>query len=147
MLIDKTEILTLIPHQGSMCLLDGVTAWDDQSIVCTSTTHRDPDNPLRQHNNLAALHAVEYGAQATAIHGGLRARQAGRKAPAAFLAALKEIKLLTDVLDTVEAPLTVKATRLAGDTEHFIYSFWVSAAERLLAEGRVTVITRPESSQ
>ncbi|MEE4379437.1 MAG: hydroxymyristoyl-ACP dehydratase, partial [Candidatus Competibacteraceae bacterium] len=127
MLIDKAEILTLIPHQGTMCLLDGVTDWDDQSIVCTSSTHRDLDNPLRAQNSLAALHAVEYGAQATAIHGGLRARRAGRKAPAAFLAALKEIKLFTDVLDTVEAPLTIEATRLAGDTAHFIYSFRVSA--------------------
>ncbi|NJN46654.1 MAG: hydroxymyristoyl-ACP dehydratase [Candidatus Competibacteraceae bacterium] len=145
MLIDKAEILGLIPHQGTMCLLDGVIAWDDQSIVCTSSTHRDPDNPLRCQNSLAALHAVEYGAQATAIHGGLRARQAGQQAPSAFLAALKEIRLFTDALDTIEAPLTIEATRLAGDIAHFIYRFRVSAAGQLLAEGRVTVITRPES--
>jgi predicted hotdog family 3-hydroxylacyl-ACP dehydratase len=146
MLIDKTEILGLIPHQGTMCLLDGVTAWDDQSIVCTSSTHRDPDNPLRRQQGLAALHAVEYGAQATAVHGGLRARQAGQRAPSAYLAALRDIRLFVDALDAVEAPLSIEATRLAGDTGHFIYTFRVSAAQELLVEGRVTVITRPNAA-
>ncbi len=46
-LINKPEIRTLIPHSGLMCLLDSVTEWDDQSIICISNTHRDPANPLR----------------------------------------------------------------------------------------------------
>jgi len=45
--INKPEIRTLIPHSGLMCLLDSVTGWDDQSIICISNTHRDPANPLR----------------------------------------------------------------------------------------------------
>ncbi|MEZ5585121.1 MAG: hydroxymyristoyl-ACP dehydratase [Candidatus Competibacteraceae bacterium] len=146
MLIDKVGILELIPHRGTMCLLDGVTAWDDHSIFCTSSTHRGPDNPLRCQNSLAALHAIEYGAQATAIHGGLRARQAGQQAPPAYLAAMKEIRLFVDTLDSIETPLTVEANRLAGDTGHFIYAFRVSAAQQVLAEGRVIVMTRPNAT-
>ena len=72
--INKAEIRTLIPHSGLMCLLDEVTQWDDRSITCITNTHRDPANPLRRDGRLSALHAFEYGAQAAAVHGGLRAR-------------------------------------------------------------------------
>ena len=47
-LIDRSEIRTLIPHSGTMCLLDGVFCWDDDSIVCITNTHRDANNPLRR---------------------------------------------------------------------------------------------------
>jgi predicted hotdog family 3-hydroxylacyl-ACP dehydratase len=79
--INKAEIRALIPHSDLMCLLDEVFQWDDRSIVCGSNTHRDPANPLRRHGRLSAVHAFEYGAQAAAIHGGLRARAAGTVAP------------------------------------------------------------------
>ena len=75
--INKAEIRTLIPHSGLMCLLDEVTQWDDRSITCVTNTHRDPANPLRRDGRLSALHAFEYGAQAAAVHGGLRARSVG----------------------------------------------------------------------
>ncbi len=80
-MIDKSEIRKLIPHSGTMCLLDGVVRWDDESIVCITNTHRDANNPLRRDGQLSAAHALEYGAQAAAIHGGLRARAAGTTAP------------------------------------------------------------------
>src|SRR5205814_1511307 len=44
---EQFEIRSLIPHSGSMCLLERVLEWDDRSIVCASNTHRDPINPLR----------------------------------------------------------------------------------------------------
>ena len=44
-MIDKTEIESLIPHSGTMCLLDTVAAWDEQRIRCLTETHRDPANP------------------------------------------------------------------------------------------------------
>src|SRR6201982_1456603 len=88
MAIDKAEIRTLIPHSGLMCLLDEVTQWDEQSIVCVSNTHRDPENPLRRQGRLSAVHAFEYGAQAAAVHGGLRARAGGTAAPPGYLASL-----------------------------------------------------------
>ncbi|HYN38384.1 MAG TPA: hypothetical protein VES39_03940, partial [Rhodospirillales bacterium] len=61
MLIGRAELAMLIPHAGSMCLLDGVLAWDDLSITCIAHTHRVADNPLRQGGRLAGLNAVEYG--------------------------------------------------------------------------------------
>ena len=87
--INKSEIRKLIPHSGAMCLLDGVIQWDDESIVCVSNTHRDPSNPLRNNGQLSAVHALEYGAQAAAVHGGLRARSAGATAPPAKHAVMR----------------------------------------------------------
>jgi len=88
--INKAEIRTLIPHSGLMCLLDEVTQWDDQSIVCITNTHRDPVNPLRRKGRLSAVHAFEYGAQAAAVHGGLRARSVHTTAAPGYLAALRD---------------------------------------------------------
>jgi len=84
MYIPKSEIRTLIPHSGLMCLLDEVTQWDDRSIVSITNTHRDPANPLRRQGRLSAVHAFEYGAQAAAVHGGLRAHAAGMIAPPGY---------------------------------------------------------------
>src|SRR5947207_15898570 len=113
--IHNAEIRTLIPHSGSMCLLDSVTRWDDRSIVCVTNTHRDPANPLRRHGCLSVLHAFEYGAQAAAVHGGLRARSAGTIAAPGYLAALREGRLHVTRLDHIHLPLRIYATRLFCD--------------------------------
>ncbi len=140
--MDKAEIRTLIPHAGLMCLLDSVLDWDDQSIVCRSETHRDPANPLRRHGQLSALHAFEYGAQAAAVHGGLRARSVGAAAPPCYLAALRDAHLQVKRLDDIASPLEVRAQRLFGDTGNTIYECHVSAGNVHLADGRVTIMLR-----
>ena len=142
MRINKAEIRTLIPHSGLMCLLDEVTQWDDRSITCITNTHRDPANPLRRDGRLSALHAFEYGAQAAAVHGGLRARLVNTLAPPGYLAALRDARLHATQLDVIESPLQVRALRLFGDGVNCVYECYVSAADRLLAEGRVTIVQR-----
>jgi len=140
--INKTEIRTLIPHSGLMCVLDTVTEWDDRSIVCISNTHRDPANPLRRGGRLSALHAFEYGAQAAAVHGGLRARSAGATAPPGYLAALRDARLYAMRLDDIGSPLQISARRLFGDTTNTVYECRVSAGGVLLADGRITIMLR-----
>src|SRR6267378_6887871 len=115
MAIEKAEIRTLIPHAGLMCLLDRVLHWDDESIECVSQTHRDPANPLRRDGRLSALHAMEYGAQAAAVHGGLRARSAGQLAPPGYLAALRDAHLHAAHLDDIASPLRICANHLVGE--------------------------------
>src|SRR5438034_11800728 len=140
--IHNAEIRTLIPHSGSMCLLDSVTQWDDRSIVCVTNTHRDPANPLRRAGRLSALHAFEYGAQAAAVHGGLRARSAGATAPAGYLAALRNARLHATRLDDIDGPLEIFASRLFGDRANTVYECRVSSGNTVIAEGRVTIILR-----
>jgi predicted hotdog family 3-hydroxylacyl-ACP dehydratase len=140
--IDKAEIRTLIPHSGLMCLLDGVVDWDDRSIVCVSNTHRDPWNPLRRAGKVSALHGLEYGAQAVAVHGGLRARFAGLKAPPGYLAAVRDAHLHVTRLDDIASPLQICADRLFGDAGNAVYECRVFGGDVLLVNGRVTIILR-----
>jgi predicted hotdog family 3-hydroxylacyl-ACP dehydratase len=144
MLIAKAAIRRLIPHAGTMCLLDGVTAWDATSIVCVTATHRDTANPLRRQGRLAGLHAFEYGAQAAAIHGSLVASAAGRQVQPAYLAALRDARLYVTRLDDIAVPLAVTAQRLAGEGGNCIYQVSVSADATVLAHGRIIIINRPE---
>jgi predicted hotdog family 3-hydroxylacyl-ACP dehydratase len=141
--INKAEIRTLIPHSGLMCLLDEVTLWDDRSITCVTNTHRDPANPLRRDGRLSALHAFEYGAQAAAVHGGLRARSVGKIAPPGYLAALRDAHLHAAHLDDIASPLRICANHLVGEGANTIYECRVLAGNILLANGRITIVQRP----
>ena len=140
--INKAEIRTLIPHSGLMCLLDRVNEWDDRSIVCISNTHRDPANPLRRDGRLSAVHALEYAAQAAAVHGGLRARSAGVTAPQGYLAAVRDARLHVMRLDDVASPLQIFTYRLFGEAANTVYECRVSAGDILLADGRITIMLR-----
>jgi predicted hotdog family 3-hydroxylacyl-ACP dehydratase len=141
-LINKAEIRALIPHSGLMCLLDSVIEWDDQSIICISSTHREPANPLRRKGQLSAVHAFEYAAQAAAVHGGLRARAAGTIAAPGYLVALRNAHLHFTRLDEVPSPLLIRARRLFGDSANTIYECRILADLTLLADGRITIMLR-----
>ncbi|HZS16465.1 MAG TPA: hypothetical protein VFA51_00885 [Candidatus Udaeobacter sp.] len=125
-----------------MCLLDEVIRWDETSITCVTNTHRDPKNPLRRDGRLSGVHAFEYGAQAAAVHGGLRARAAGETAPPGYLAALRDARLHVTFLDDIASPLQVCANHLFGDRANTVYECRISADNVLLANARITIIQR-----
>lgn len=142
--VAREEILRLIPHQGGMCLIDDVEAWDDLGIACRSATHRAPDHPLRAGGRLAAVHLVEYGAQAMAIHGGLLARGKGGAAQPGLLVTVRDVTLAADRIDDVADDLCVRARKLLANADGSLYSFEVDAGPRRLASGRVGVIYPPK---
>ena len=139
-MIDKNQIQALIPHAGAMCLLEAVTAWDEQSIACVTQTHRDPANPLRRQGRLPAVMAFEYGGQAAAVHGGLGAPAPRPTAPPGALAALRVPRRVVADLDGIAEPLEIAAHLLLGDQAHCLYAIQVSAAGRLLAEARIAIV-------
>ncbi|PKO81634.1 MAG: hydroxymyristoyl-ACP dehydratase [Betaproteobacteria bacterium HGW-Betaproteobacteria-13] len=139
---DRDWIAAHIPHHGQMCLLDTVEAWDAAHIRCSSATHRAADNPLRSGGRLGALNAIEYAAQAMAVHGALLADAASAATPPSpgFLGSARGVSCLVERLDNIEAPLSICAERLSADARTLLYAFTVSAAERLLVQGRVAVV-------
>jgi predicted hotdog family 3-hydroxylacyl-ACP dehydratase len=140
--LEKPEIRLLIPHSGSMCLLDRVLYWDNDSILCSSETHRDRANPLRRGGQLCAVHAFEYGAQSVALHGGLRARRAGQLAAPGYLAALRDARLQRNRLDDITSALEIRARRLFAESANAVYDCEVSADDRLVARARITILLR-----
>lgn len=143
-MIGRTAIAGLIPHAQRMCLLETVESWDELGICCTTNSHRDPLNPLRNAGRLAAVHLCEYGAQAMAVHGGILAqRNQGATAAPGMLAALRDVEFSVDRIDDIETPLTVIAHRQVGGPTGWLYRFEVNAGDRWLARGRVSVIGPP----
>jgi predicted hotdog family 3-hydroxylacyl-ACP dehydratase len=140
--MSKADLCRLIPHQGTMCLLDTVEQWDDTSIMCTAASHRDATNPLRRDNQLEAICGLEYAAQAMAVHVGLLQQGKERRLAVGYLGAVKNLMLRATRLDDVKGDLTVQATRLVGDGGGFIYSFRVSAGRQALLDGRASIFLK-----
>lgn len=141
-IIRKDALCRLIPHHGTMCLLDAVERWDDSNILCSTSSHRDPTNPLRRDNHLEAICGLEYAAQAMAVHVGLLEESKHRRLAVGYLGAVKNLMLRAARLEDVKEDLTVQATRLVGEEGRFIYAFRVSAERRELLEGRASIFLK-----
>jgi predicted hotdog family 3-hydroxylacyl-ACP dehydratase len=141
-IIERDQILEMIPHAGSMCLLDAVLAWDEVSARCLSRRYRDKDNPLRRADGvLGAACGVEIAAQAMAVHGRLISGQNGRPSRG-YLASLRDVQLRTGSLDAVEGDLAIDAMRLMGDAHGATYRFALTVQGTELLSGRATVLFR-----
>ena len=139
--LDRAAISERIPHAGRMVLLDAVDAWDDEHIVCRTESHRDPANPLAVNGQLSSVCAIEYAAQAMAIHGSLSARREHSERPrAGFLASVRNVRMDVKRLDDLAGALTVKATRESGDDARVLYAFEVRAGAQVLVAGRAAVV-------
>jgi predicted hotdog family 3-hydroxylacyl-ACP dehydratase len=143
MLKDREWIAAHIPHQGSMCLLDGVLDFDATHIRCVSRAHRDPRNPLRAHDRLAAVCGIEFAAQAAAVHGALLQAESGVAARAGFLVALRGMQLHVGRLDDIEEDLLACAKRTGGDDTTVLYELRLTAGGRELLAGRATIVINP----
>ena len=137
--LSRDAILACIPHQGAMCLWDTVQEWDQRQIVLSSTTQRQATHPLRQANQLHSVILCEYAAQAMAVHGGLMAQAEQSPVLAGRLAALHDVQLSVDRIDTLEGLLYCHAACLARNGLSASYIFELSHSGDRLAAGRATV--------
>ena len=143
-MLNKTDWGHLIPHAGSMCLLDAVAAWDDTTIHAVTNGHARIDNPLRDAHGLHACNLAEYGAQAMAVHGALRLRAAGDEKPRpGMLVSLRNVCLTCEYVDGVHGQLDVHAECLFADDRGAQYTFRIEHEGALLASGRAAVIHPP----
>lgn len=139
MRVSRDWIAAHIPHQGAMCLLEGVLEWDARRIVCHAVSHRDPANPLRIAGTLPAACGIEYGAQAMAVHGALLGA-AGAPLARGVLASVRSVTLHAVRLDDVAGPLRVSAERLSGEGDHILYAFDIAGDAGPLLAGRAAVL-------
>ena len=141
-MISKAALCRLIPHHGTMCLLDTVERWDATSILCMTASHRDATNPLRRDNQLEAICGLEYAAQAMAVHVGLLPQEEERRLAVGYLGAIKNLTLRATRLDDLKGDLTVQATRLVGEGGSFIYAFRVLLERQELLDGRASIFLK-----
>ncbi|HET7868388.1 MAG TPA: hydroxymyristoyl-ACP dehydratase [Burkholderiaceae bacterium] len=136
----RDGIAALIPHSGSMCLLARLVEWDAQRIVCIATNQGDAGHPLRTASGLLSPIAIEYAAQAMALHGALIGQEAGTAASPGFLASARGVRLHVLRLDDLPGELRIEATRQSGDARQILYAFTLSHAGRPIADGRAAVV-------
>lgn len=136
----NVNLSSLIPHQGSMCLLERVLEWNATSIQVETATHRSATNPMRSADRLRAIHLCEYGAQAMAVHGALKAQAVGGTAPPGMLVSLRSVDFHCDYVDELPGRLVVEAQCLQASDTSLQYEFRVRHEGTLLAQGRAAVV-------
>jgi predicted hotdog family 3-hydroxylacyl-ACP dehydratase len=139
-IFDRQQIMRMIPHSGSMCLLDDVLEWNEISLRCRSRRYRDLDNPMRRENGvLGVISGVEIAGQAVAVHARLRAKSLGEPQQG-YLVSLREVQSRAGRLDAIAGDLLIDAKILAGDARSATYQFALSVAGTALLNGRLTVL-------
>lgn len=138
--MERESFCHLVPHAGRMLLIDRVISWDDQSLRASCRSHASVDNPLRQGGRLSAVHALEYGAQAMAVHGGLLAERFGEPVIDGFLAGSRNLRLFRPRLDDLSGDLDVEVRMQHVQEGSLVYTFRVSTCGQPVAEGMAFVM-------
>jgi predicted hotdog family 3-hydroxylacyl-ACP dehydratase len=135
--LNRQQFSDLIPHAGNMILIDTVDLWSNKQIVCRTHSHQNPENPLRLNGRLSSMHLIEYGAQTTAIHGGLLT---GKSSPG-FLAAARGVHFYIDTLDDIADDIIITATAELKIQNGAVYAFIITdTRNKLLFDARATVV-------
>ncbi len=144
--LTKTDVLRLIPHSGSMCLVDSVLAWSETDIVCASGCHRDRHNPLMNGDLLPAICGLELAAQAIAAHIALTSPQSSQKS-IGVLGGVTDVELNVSSLETIQGDLEIRGTCLHAQQTAFIYRFLLSGEGRRLIAGRASIFIQQVANQ
>ena len=119
-----------------MCLLDSVQSWDATTIICRAAA-TTAAHPLARARHVSAVVAVEYAAQAAAVHGSLLDDTDSPRA--GMLAKLIEVELSATGLDEASRSLTIRAELLSRIASGCMNSFEVSDQRACVARGRLLV--------
>ncbi len=143
--LDHAWIESHIPHQGSMCILSSVLAWDQDKITCLADSHRTLDNPLRAHGKLGISCGIEYAAQAMAVHGALLAPVNSETPKVGYLVSVRGVTMSVTRLDDIGSDLLITAVCMMASESNMLYQFTVSADDKLLLEGRAAVVLNADT--
>ena len=142
-MLDRQQIARIIPHGGTMVLIDEVTHWDERRLLARTSSHLRADNPLRDNLGLHIACGIEYAAQAMALHGALQGERRGGQPDrprVGLLASVREVTFLARRLDQDPTVLLIEASLLTGDLRVAMYEFAVRSPVRDLLTGRAIVV-------
>lgn len=136
-LINKREICEQLPHNGAMCLLDKVISANESEMICSASSHLDPENPLRINGKLFSVAGIEYAAQAVALHGRLRDIDIKLPPIIGFLASIRNLKIKCNYLDEHDDALIIKAVQNTLIDDAVIYDFQLLCKDDVILTGRM----------
>ena len=126
----------MLPHGDELCLIDGIETQSDEGIVCTANSHRDAANPYRIDDRLPWPIAIEYAAQAMALHGAGTGAAGGTK----VIGAVRGLQTSGRDLDAYVEPLEIHARVKVAGAASAVYSFVVAAGSEQVCKGTLTLI-------
>ncbi|MFT4179586.1 MAG: hotdog family protein [Thermomonas sp.] len=137
------DITLVMPHSGTMLLLDRVIAHDDDGIV---TELRVPfDGPFHVDGGVPAYVGIEYMAQAVACWAGCQARRRGAPPPIGFLLGSRRYDC-TVPLFTSGMLLRVEARReIMGENGLGVFACRILSGDAALATANVSVFEPPDA--
>jgi len=141
--ITDWPLSSLLPHAGTMIVLDEVCEFDDEHLV--ARTNVKPGPYSLSDGALPSWLGLELMAQAVAAWAGCQARQAGQPPKLGFLLGTRRYESHTGKLP-LGAALTITAKRSFVD-ESGLGSFECSLHEeaQLLAAARLSIYQPPDS--
>lgn len=144
-MLEKSQIEDLLPHRGSMFLLDRAVRFDEDEIECCASSHRSPNNPLRHHGRLPAHVAIEYAAQAAGLHGALLNRGLRLDSPpqVGYLAIVSNLLWSVDRLDDLTNDLQVYARRTVVGSSGCAYRVRVEHLAEPVMSGDLIIALEP----
>jgi len=136
----------LIPHRGSMILLDSVVAYGAESLRATASVH--PDAWYADDNGaMPAWVGLEVMAQAIAAYGGLQARERGESVKVGFLLGARRFRATVPAF-APGVTLEVSATVCYRETNGLGAMKCVIASEAgVLAEATLSVFEPDDAAR
>lgn len=128
-----------------MCLLDAVESWDEKTIACRASTHREERNPLRARGRLTVSAGLEYAAQAIGAHVGLMSGGRRNENQIGVLGSVRDVIFSVDRLDDLAHDLVVEAVRLVDGEGSYLYRFVVAHDGCALINGRAAIFIKDAS--
>jgi len=140
-MLEKHQIEGLLPHQGSMFLMERVIGYDRDKITCMTRSHTSPTNPLRHGDHLPAHTSIEFAAQAAGIHGGLLNRDLFPDSPAqmGYLAVISNAEWQVQRLDDLSEELVIHALRTAVTPGGRAYRVRIEHANQVIMTGDLVI--------
>lgn len=138
------DIETVIPHRGTLLLLNQVLEYDDEAI--TVALEVPLDGPFHDDGGVPAYIGLEYMAQAVACWAGCQARARGLPPPLGFLLGSRRYVCAVSRF-AGGTRLRVEARReLMGDNGLGVFACRILAGKHELAAAHVSVY-EPEDAQ
>jgi predicted hotdog family 3-hydroxylacyl-ACP dehydratase len=131
----------LLPHSGTMILLDRVVEWDAERIVCERLVRRG--DPFIEAAGLPAWAGVELMAQTIAAWNGCHLLAAGSEVRPGFLLGTRSYRADVDAF-APGTKLTIEAVRSFHDDDGMGAFACRIDAPGMHAEARLTVFSPPD---
>jgi predicted hotdog family 3-hydroxylacyl-ACP dehydratase len=120
-----------------MCLIDAALEVTDDGIVCMAHIGL-AGHPLGEAQGVPALHSVEYGAQAAALHHLARTHEQGAVS-GGLLLQIRDLQVFVDYLDRLPQPMRISAHCMIATSETARYVFEMRAGDVLASCGELTL--------